>query len=229
MPKTIDEIVGFVKSNHSPTLRFSGSATGKMDEKALVAAAQRGELPAFNQLVMHYQGLAYNVAYRIMDDADAAADTTQDAFLKAYRALGGYRGGSFKAWLLRIVTNTCYDALRAKKRRRSESLDDLAVSPEHAWQLANGHAGPEERALRQELGKVIQAGIGELPPDQRTAVVLSDIQGMSYQEVAQVMGCSLGTVKSRLSRGRAKLRDHLLHQQELLPSRYRLQNAGQEA
>jgi RNA polymerase sigma-70 factor (ECF subfamily) len=94
--------------------------------------------------------------------------------------------------------------------------------------LANGHAGPEERTLRRELGRVIQAGIAELPADQRTAVVLSDIQGMSYQEIAGIMGCSLGTVKSRLSRGRAKLRDYLLQQQELLPSRYRLQSARQQ-
>jgi RNA polymerase sigma-70 factor (ECF subfamily) len=200
-----------------------------MDENALIAAAQSGELPAFNQLVMHYQGLAYNVAYRIMGDPDAAADTTQDAFIKAYKALGGYRGGSFKAWLLRIVTNTCYDALRARKRRQADSLDDLAVEPEHAWQLANGHAGPEELALRSELGNVIQAGIAQLPEDQRTVLVLTDVQGMSYQEVAEIMGSSLGTVKSRLSRGRAKLRDYLLQQQELLPSRYRLGNAGQQA
>jgi RNA polymerase sigma-70 factor (ECF subfamily) len=200
-----------------------------MDENALIAAAQSGELPAFNQLVMHYQGLAYNVAYRIMGDPDAAADTTQDAFIKAYKALGGYRGGSFKAWLLRIVTNTCYDALRARKRRQADSLDDLAVEPEHAWQLANGRAGPEELALRSELGHVIQMGIAQLPEDQRTVLVLTDVQGMSYQEVAEVTGTSLGTVKSRLSRGRAKLRDYLLHQQELLPSRYRLENARQLA
>jgi RNA polymerase sigma-70 factor (ECF subfamily) len=199
-----------------------------MDEKALVIAAQRGDLPAFNQLVIHYQSLAYNVAYRIVGDADAAADATQDAFLKAYRALRGYRGGSFKSWLLRIVTNTCYDALRARKRRRADSLDNLAVTPEHAWQLVNGHAGPEEQTLRHELGQVIQAGIAELPPDQRTALVLADIQGLSYQEVAEAMSCSLGTVKSRLSRGRAKLRDYLLQRQELLPSRYRLQNATQQ-
>ena len=195
-----------------------------MDEKELVAAAQRGNLPAFNQLVLRYQGLAYNVAYRIVGDADAAADATQDAFLKAYRGLRGYRGGSFKAWLLRIVTNTCYDALRARRRRRTTSLNDLAMAPEHAWQMVNGREGPEERALRQELNQVIQAGIATLPPDQRTAVVLCDVQGLSYQEIAEVMGCSLGTVKSRLSRGRAKLRDYLLQQQELLPSRYRLQD-----
>jgi RNA polymerase sigma-70 factor (ECF subfamily) len=197
-----------------------------MDESTLIAAAQRGELPAFNQLVLSYQGLAYNVAYRIVGDADAASDAAQDAFLKAYKALADYRGGSFKAWLLRIVTNTCYDVLRARRRRPTSSLDDLSVAPEHAWQLVNGRDGPEERALQQELGRVIQAAMATLPPDQRAAVVLSDIQGLSYQELAEIMGVSLGTVKSRLSRARAKLRDHLLQQQELLPSRYRLRSIG---
>ena len=197
-----------------------------MDESALIAAAQRGELPAFNQLVLSYQSLAYNVAYRIVGDGDAACDATQDAFLKAYRALDDYRGGSFKAWLLRIVTNTCYDVLRARRRRPTSSLDDLSVAPEHAWQLVNGQAGPEDKVLQQELGRVIQAAITTLPPDQRAAVVLSDIQGLSYQELAEIMGVSLGTVKSRLSRARAKLRGQLLQQQELLPSRYRLRNTG---
>jgi RNA polymerase sigma-70 factor (ECF subfamily) len=161
-----------------------------------------------------------------MGDPDLAADATQDSFVKAYKALAGYRGGSFKSWVLRIVTNTCYDMIRARKRRPASSLDDLAVEPEHAWQLTNGHAGPEEQALQHELGRVIQSGIDSLPPDQRTALVLSDVHGMSYEEIAETMRCSLGTVKSRLSRARAKLRDYLLQQQELLPSRYRLQGTS---
>jgi len=163
-----------------------------MNERELVAAARRGELPAFNQPILRYQGLAYNVAYRLVGDADAAADATQEAFLKAYKSLPGYRGGSFKAWLLRIVTNTCYDVLRARQRRRTTSLDELtATAPEHSRQMVNGSEGPEERALRQELNQVIQAGIATLPPDQRIAVVLCDVQGLSYQEIADVMGCSL--------------------------------------
>lgn len=199
-----------------------------MDERKLIVAAQRGELAAFNRLVLNYQSLAYNVAFRIVGDPDAAADATQDAFLKAYRALGSYRGGSFKSWLLRIVTNTCYDILRSRQRRPASSLDDLPVEREHAWQLIDDRAGPEDLALRQELGEAIQAGIAILPPEQRTAVILSDIQGMSYEEIATVMDSSLGTVKSRLSRGRAKLRDYLLERQELLPSRYRLENTGSQ-
>jgi len=197
-----------------------------MDEKALIAAAKGGDVRAFNQLVRQYQSLAYNVAYRILGDADASADATQDAFLSAYQGIGKFRGGSFKAWILRIVTNACYDQLRYKQRRPSTSLDELTEGFDGSLLVPADTEDPEDFALRQELGRTIQHGIETLPPDQRVAVVLSDIQGLSYQEIAEVMGTSLGTVKSRLSRGRAKLRDYLLAQEELLPRRYRL---GDEA
>jgi len=196
-----------------------------MDEQQLIAAAQSGELPAFNQLVLKYQSLAYNVAYRIVGNADAAADVTQDSFLKAYKALGSFRGLSFKSWLLRIVTNTCYDYLRAAKRKPTSNLDDTLANPEHTWRMLDPGETPEEHAERLELGKHLQWAIEQLPPDQRTVVVLSDIQGFSYEEIAQTMDISLGTVKSRLSRARAKLRDSLQARQELLPRRYRLRDA----
>jgi len=194
-----------------------------MDEKQLVEQARRGEAQAFNRLVLAYQDLAYNVAYRIVGDADAAADATQDAFLSAYKALSGFRGGSFKAWLLRIVTNACYDQLRLKQRRPSTSLEDLLIEPEQEPSLLKGEdEGPEDFAMRQELNQVIQKAILSLPLDQRTALVLSDVHGLSYEEIAQVTQVSLGTVKSRLSRARARLRDQLLAQEELLPDQYRL-------
>jgi RNA polymerase sigma-70 factor (ECF subfamily) len=193
-----------------------------MDEQALIAAARRGDAQAFNKLVLTYQSIVYNVAYRIVHDQDAAADATQDAFLSAFHALGSFRGGSFKAWLLRIVTNACYDHLRAIQRRPTSSLDDLQVDPDHSAMLLDRAESPEEHALRQDLGRAIQAGLDELPVDQRTTLILSDIQGFSYEEIAQATSVSLGTVKSRLSRGRARLRDYLRQREELLPSRYRL-------
>lgn len=194
-----------------------------MDEQALIAAAQQGDVGAFNRLVLAYQNMVYNLAYRILSDGDAAADATQDAFLSAYRAIGRFRGGSFKAWLLRIVTNACYDQLRVKQRRPTASLEALLVTdPAPGPSFADEAEGPEEYALRQELSQIIQAGIGTLPADQRIALVLSDIQGFSYQEIAEITDVSLGTVKSRLSRARAKLRDFLLASGELLPARYRL-------
>ncbi len=195
-----------------------------MDELALIASAQKGDVRAFNQLVLLYQSMAYNVAYRILNDPDAAADATQDAFLSAYKGMKKFRGGSFKAWLLRIVTNACYDQLRVKKRRPTSSLDDMPVEAEHSSFLRDEAQSPGELLERQELGHFLQSGISALPMEQRTVLVLSDVQGLSYQEVAAIMDLSLGTVKSRLSRGRARLRDFLLERGELLPARYRLKD-----
>lgn len=194
-----------------------------MDEQALIQSACQGDLSAFNQLVLHYQGMAYNLAYRILGNADSAEDAVQDAFIKAFRNLGQYRGGSFKAWLLRIVTNVCYDQLRHLQRRPTDSMEDLAIDQEYAGRLVDGAERPGEYALRQELALVIQEGINQLPTEQRIVMVLADVEGLSYEEISQVMDTSLGTVKSRLSRARAKLRDYLLQRQEHLPGRYRLE------
>jgi len=200
-----------------------------MDEKALIATAQRGETRAFNQLVLTYQSMVYNLAYRILGDAEAAADASQDTFLAAFRAIKKFRGGSFKAWLLRIATNACYDQLRYKQRRPTSPLEALLVETDHPSSFTDPAEGPEDYALRQELGRAIQAGLNTLPPDQRVVLVLSDVQGLRYQEIAKVTRSSLGTVKSRLNRGRAKLRDYLLEQGELLPARYRLRSRGKAA
>lgn len=195
-----------------------------MDEQALIAAAQRGDTRAFNQLVLLYQSMVYNVAYRVLSDPEAAADATQEAFFSAFKAIRKFRGGSFKSWLLRIVTNACYDQLRLKQRRPTSPLDDLLPETEHQLYLRDPAEQPDEFLERQELNHTLQAGIHTLPVEQRMVLVLSDVQGMSYEEIAQVTGWSLGTVKSRLSRGRAKLRDYLWQRRELLPARYRLRH-----
>ena len=197
------------------------------DEASLIAAAQEGHLPAFNQIIMHYQSLAYNVAYRLMGDADAAADAIQDGFLKAYQKIHQYRGGSFRAWLLRIVTNTCYDAQRAQKRRPTTSLEpEEDEDGEHDGRLTDPAERPDAYVMRRELAGAIQEAIVRLPSDQRTVLVLADIEGLDYQEIADATGAALGTVKSRLSRARARMRDLLLAQRELLPAQYRLVGEG---
>ena len=194
-----------------------------MDETTAIYKAQQGDLAAFNQLVMAYQGTAYNVAYRVMGNSETAADACQDAFLKAYKSIKQYEGGSFKSWLFRIVTNTCYDHLRYKKRRPATSLEDMTDNPdEHNTHLVSDIEAPEDRVLRGELNDLIQLGINQLPEEQRVVLVLSDVQGMAYQEIAEIIDQPLGTVKSRLSRGRRRLRDFLLEQKELLPGQYRL-------
>ncbi len=196
-----------------------------MDEAGLIAAAQQGKVDAFNELVLAYQQQVYNLAYRILGDPASAADATQEAFLSAYQSLARFRGGSFKSYLMRIVSNACYDELRRRRRRPATSFEDFGEVDEDANPaLINGREGPEEHAERQEMARLIQAGIETLPPDQRITLVLSDVEGLNYQEIAEVTNVSLGTVKSRLARARGKLRDYLRSQGELLPVRYRLKS-----
>jgi len=180
-----------------------------MDEQALIATARAGNPDAFNVLVRNYQDMAYNVAYRVLGHVDAAADATQDAFLAAYRALPAFRGGSFKSWLLRIVTNSCYDQLRLKKRRPQTSLEEMVEDADYAPFMIDESQDPEEAILRRDLAHALEAGISKLPSDQRVVLVLSDVQGLSYDEIVVITGASLGTVKSRLSRARARMRDYV--------------------
>ena len=192
------------------------------EERRLVEVAQRGDVESFNGLVRLYEGRVYNLCYRMLGDADSAADAAQDAFLSAFRNLRSFRGGSFRSWLLRIATNTCYDVLRARKRRPTTSLDvdSDAEDDGSPLQIADTAEAPDDFALRRELAAAIQRGLADLPEEQRLILVLSDIQGLAYEEIAEVTGANLGTVKSRLSRGRARLRD-ILKAGELLPARYR--------
>jgi RNA polymerase sigma-70 factor (ECF subfamily) len=192
------------------------------EERRLVEVAQRGDTESFNGLVRLYEGRVYNLCYRMLGDADSAADAAQDAFLSAFRNLRSFRGGSFRSWMLRIATNTCYDALRARKRRPSVSLDLDAEDEDDAapLQIADTAEAPDDFALRRELAVAIQNGLTVLPDEQRIVLILSDIQGLAYEEIAQITNSNLGTVKSRLSRGRARLRE-VLKAGELLPARYR--------
>jgi RNA polymerase sigma-70 factor (ECF subfamily) len=196
-----------------------------MDEESLIAAAQAGKLDAFNELVLSYQDQVYNLAYRIMGDPASASDATQEAFISAYQNIDGFRGerpGSFRSWLMRIVSNTCYDELRRRKRHPTSSFEDFEVEPEANVALISEDEGPEAHAERQEMAQALQAGIQTLPPDQRVTLVLCDVQGYSYKEIADITDVPLGTVKSRLARARGKLRDYLRSQAELLPAGYRL-------
>ncbi len=196
------------------------------DEQVSIHAAQKGDVAAFNQLVRAYQAQVFRTAYRVLGDQAGAEDAAQDAFISAYKHIRDFRGGSFKAWLLRIVTNACYDQLRVKQRRPTASLDALLLDPENPAPGVDRAAPetPQDFAERQELGAAIQRGLDTLPPDQRATVVLVDIEGLSYDEVAHATGANVGTVKSRLSRARATLRDFLVQQAELVPAHYRLQS-----
>ncbi len=184
------------------------------EERALEAARQ-GDVAAFNQLVLEYQTIVYNVALRTLGNQDDAADATQEAFISAFRHLGDFRGGSFKAWLLRIAVNACYDMLRRRQRRPASSLDELAEQADGEIGPGDPNPGPERSALSAETAGVIQDGLNTLPDEQRVLVLLCDVQGLSYEEAADVCEVALGTVKSRLSRARARLRDYLAGRGEL--------------
>jgi RNA polymerase sigma-70 factor (ECF subfamily) len=192
------------------------------DEQHAIARALNGDVAAFNTLVVKYQRLAYGVAYRLLQTEDAAADAVQDSFIKAFRALSGFKGGLFKSWLLRIVVNTCYDMLRVQQRYVSEPIDDEPAEEERvAHQLIDGGESPQDYVERMELNSVIELGLRALPADQRLVLILCDIHGYAYEEIAEIIGQPMGTVKSRISRARAKLRDYLLRHPELLPASLR--------
>ncbi|MDP6549195.1 MAG: sigma-70 family RNA polymerase sigma factor [Dehalococcoidia bacterium] len=186
-----------------------------------------GRSNCFNCIIETFQTQAYNLARRMLDDWVLAEDAVQESLISAYRAFHNYWGDNLKAWLMRIVANTCRDMMRARRSRPTSPLDPLPADSEgpnrmpSAVDLPSGEESPEAAAERGELNRAIQNGLNSLQEEQRLAVALVDIQGLSYEEVALAIGCSLGTVKSRVSRGRRGLRDFLQGIGELLPSRFR--------
>ena len=200
-----------------------------MNEQALITDAQNGSLDAFNTLVLHYQDSVFNTALRILGDDDLAADATQDAFISAFKSITTFRGGSFKAWLMRTVTNACYDELRRQKRRPTTPLepdtDDGEEMDSPRW-LADPNMTPDQKAEADELEHALQHCLNNLPLEFKSVVVLADIQGMDYSEVAIAVRVPLGTIKSRLARARLRLRECLQGFSELLPASFRLEEGS---
>ncbi len=190
-----------------------------VSDASLIGMARNGDLDAFNRLAQRYERQIYNVSLRALGDVHMAEDVTQETLIRAYRGLAGFRGGSLRAWLLRIASNTCIDIFRSGRSRRETSLESLTEESGVAW--ASPGPSPEDEAMTNELGREIQRGLLQLPHDQRIALVLVDVEGMSYQEASLAMSISSGTLRSRLSRARTKLRDYLLQKEELLPSSFR--------
>lgn len=202
-----------------------------MDEAALIHDALQGDLDAFNRLVLAYQDRVFSQAYRLLGEVDAAEDAAQEAFISAFRNLSAYRGGSFRAWLLRIVTNVCYDELRRRQRRPTAPLEPLAQEDDEEiesprW-LADPGFTPEQELEQQELGRALQHCLDELPSEFRAVVVLVDIQGMDYEEASLAVGAPLGTVKSRLARARLRMRECLRGFGELISGLGRLEGERQ--
>lgn len=190
------------------------AATDADGQSALLFRARAGDLDAFNGLVEMHQRAVYNLCLRMVGSPAAAEDSTQDAFIAAYRHIGSFRGSSFRAWLMRIASNACTDELRRRARRPAASLDAPAPGADDPPDVPDAAAGPEALALQGELRASVQQALLRLPDDQRLAVILCDLQGFGYEEIAETMKTSLGTVKSRIARGREKLRTLLASERE---------------
>ncbi|NMA55576.1 MAG: sigma-70 family RNA polymerase sigma factor [Firmicutes bacterium] len=186
-----------------------------VSDEILVKRSRQGDREAFALLIERYQDKIYNLTYRLVSNVDDSADLTQEVFYRAMLKIKEFRGdSSFSTWLYRIATNICYDELRKRKTRRFVPLDD-STPDGFSPKIADKTAGPAEKCLEKLMQQHIQKAISTLPPPQRTAVILRDIEGLSYEEIAQISQCALGTVKSRISRGRKALRDLLMSEQEL--------------
>ena len=185
----------------------------EFDERSMIERASGGDPEAFNRLMEVHERRMYAVAPRMCANREDAQDCLQEAMLRVYRAIGSFKGeSSFSTWLYRITMNTCLDELRRRKNKQSTSLDDLL---DEGWAPSDDRSSPEKHAVRVETARALQQTIQELPEDMRAAVVLRDIQGYSYEEIAQILDINVGTIKSRISRGREKLREKLRQRPEL--------------
>ncbi len=201
---------------------------GPQDETELVERSRRGDLEAFNAIVVAYQDQVYNLCLRMLGSRQPAEDVAQETFLSAFRNVGRMRGPTVRAWLLRIASNGCIDEIRRRHRQPQLSLDSPPDEGASGRKLdaPDPAAGPEQMVLRFELRDALRSELLRLPADQRLAVVLCDVEGLSYEEIAATMGSSVGTVKSRISRGRARLREGVGAKGELFGDLVRLSSSG---
>ncbi len=184
-----------------------------MTDLELVTAAQQGDQAAFGALVEKYQAMAYSQALRMVGNPDDAADATQDAFLNAWRALPGFQGqSSFSTWLYRLTSNACIDLLRRSKRRPTLSItvaDEDEEGPQET-DIPDERWSPERELERKETRQAVRSGLTALSPEHREVLALREFEGLSYQEIAQLLELEEGTVKSRIARARLALREFLL-------------------
>jgi RNA polymerase sigma-70 factor (ECF subfamily) len=199
--------------------------TTPQNETFLIEAAQHGDMESFNQLALKYQNMLYRIALRILNDECAADDATQNAMIQAFRNIRSFRGGSFRSWLARVTVNASYDEMRRWRRQPALSFEQVNHEGEEVeslpWMM-DLSAGPEERYDSVELKDALQRCVKALTPDYRLVVVLVDVEGMSYEEVARVANIPVGTVKSRLARARMQLRKSLQGYRNLLPAAYQV-------
>lgn len=212
-------MAGVLRSTSLPGVRESAppqKLPSSVAPASTRAVPTREQVDAFNELVRAHENLAYGIALRMLRSREDASDAVQESFLKAFVAFSSFKGGSFKSWLARIVVNSCYDALR---RDRRLALEELVEEPLYEGEgkgtkvggrlMVDPHESPQGYVERMELWARIELGLRTLPVDQRLVLTLYDIQGYSYDEVCEITGMPIGTVKSRINRARRKMRDFL--------------------
>lgn len=183
-------------------------------DRVLVERAIAGDLGAFNELVGLYQNYLFSLVVRVVNDRDSAADAVQEAFFSCYKNIGRFRGDSFRSWLTRIALNAATDILRYRKRRPADPYPEW---DDDGWQPPTGEeTSPEREAIRRNTAEILSRALAQITADQRAAIVLYDVEGYDYQEIADMTHVSLGTVKSRIHRGRLALRDVMGADLELL-------------
>ena len=208
------------------SIYMKGIQHSSTPETTLISAAQRGDLEAFNQLVLRYQNLLFGIALRLLNDEDVASDAVQEALISAFRRFHTFRGDSLRSWLARVVVNACYDEMRKKRRQHSIPLEQYNAEGdeiETSYWLVDAQADPELQFETSELEGAIQRSLNKLPPIYRLMLVLVDIEGMSYEEAAMAAHIPVGTVKSRLARARLQMQKSLQAAGELLPASYRVE------
>ena len=187
-----------------------------MDE-LLLRRAQLGDPDAFEQLMTPLEKMIWRVCWHYTGDREAASDCGQDAMVRIWRGLGNYRGDcAFETWVYRVAANCCMDWLRRKKRDRSESIEPLR---EQGFDPADPKAGTEEQAVAADEHARLREGIAALPEEQRDALVMTQLEGVPYETAAERLGVSEGTVKSRVNRAKAKLKEWLSEERELPPGK----------
>lgn len=193
------------------------------EEKDLIKAAQRGDLNAFNALILRYQNLLFGIALRMLGDEDTASDAVQEALISAFSKFNTFRGGSLRSWLARVTVNACYDEMRRKRRQREVPIEQFNMEGEEvedlSW-LIDPAARPEEQYDSFEMESAIQQSLNLLTPAYREALVLVDIEGLSYEEASMAARVPVGTVKSRLARARLQIRSALQGYKDLLPTQF---------
>ena len=184
-----------------------------MEESRLIHRASAGDAGAFNALMGMHERRMYAVALRMCGNREDAQDCMQEAMIRIYRAISTFKGqSSFATWVYRITMNSCLDELRRRKARTSTSLDAML---ENGFSPSDEYDTPEHHSLQAEQRRLLEKAIAALPEDMRAAIVLRDIQGCSYDEIAEALDTNVGTIKSRISRGRERLRNVLSQQPEL--------------